>query len=153
MNKLGIDIGGVIITKIDPNSDTSFFSGAFLETPPEQEAFSTIRDLRERAFGDEIYIVSKCGPSVEKKTREWLEHHQFWEVTGVPSRNLHFCRTRAEKAPICEALGIQVFVDDRIDVLAHMKTVNTRILFGAVKCQSPYIAAPDWRSVNEVLLG
>lgn len=52
------------------------------------------------------------------------------EKTGlfefIPSDHLYFCILRSEKAPICEKLGVTHFVDDRTEVLSHMKSVPFR---------------------------
>ena len=126
---LGIDIGGVIIQPMDHDKDTSFLGENYLKTPAIEGAFAAIHDLGAGRFGADIHLVSKCGPRVERKSREWLDARGFFATTGVPSDNLHFCRERHEKAPICEKLGITHFVDDRLEVLSHMATVANLFLF------------------------
>jgi hypothetical protein len=83
---------------------------------------------RER-FGDRVHIVSKCGPTIQAKSKEWLSHRGFTEITGIPLERVHFCRTREEKAPICKRLRITHFIDDRYDVLSYAKTVPHCFLF------------------------
>ncbi|MBI2048098.1 MAG: hypothetical protein HYT27_03075, partial [Parcubacteria group bacterium] len=87
------------------------------------------RELVEGRFKDRVFIVSKCGPRVEKKTREWLAHHHFFERTGILREHVRFCRMRHHKAPLCHELGITHFVDDRLEVLGFMTTVPHRFLF------------------------
>ena len=153
MNKLGIDLGGVVIQKSHSEEDTSFFSSNYLNTPPVDYAFETIRALKENRYGDHIYVVSKCGADIEQKSREWLEHTSFYEKCGVSREKIRFCRTRAGKAPICEDLGIECFIDDRTDVLSHMTTVKTRILFAAEQSDDQrFLPAPNWLSVRSILL-
>ncbi|MGC1184369.1 MAG: hypothetical protein WBA31_04350 [Candidatus Dormiibacterota bacterium] len=125
---LGVDVGGVIIDRASEDSDTSFFGENYLLTPPVPGAFKELGDLTLR-FGRRVHVISKCGPSVEGKTRSWLRSHDFFEITGIPTDNLHFVRTREEKAPICEALGVTHFIDDRVDVLQSMTSVRNRVLF------------------------
>jgi hypothetical protein len=126
---LGVDVGGVLIDRIADNTDTSFFSTRFLETPAVIDAFGTIARLGRERFGDAVHLVSKCGPTTEEKTKLWLAHHRFAEITGVPLERVHFCRTREEKGPICAELGVTHFVDDRYDVLSYVTTVSRRYLF------------------------
>lgn len=153
MDKLGIDLGGVIITRAQSDGDTSFFTSDYLKTPPVDDAIEIIRELKQRRYGDHVYIVSKCGPEVERKSREWLDYLAFYNMSGISREHIHFCRTRPEKAPICEMLGVNCFIDDRIDVLSHMKSVTTRILFGAeTSHDSNFVAAPSWKSVKSILL-
>ncbi len=125
---LGVDIGGVLIDRVADGADTSFFSHRFLETPAVAYALDTLAKLRSR-FGERIHLVSKCGPSVQHKTLLWLAHHDFGARTGIALERVHFCRTRAEKAPICKRLDATHFVDDRYDVLSCLGTVPRLYLF------------------------
>jgi hypothetical protein len=135
---LGIDIGRVIIGPADDHgrADTSFLSGTpdrAMETPPAPGAFDAIAQLSE-AFDGAVWLVSKCGPSVQAKTRRWLEHWKFWTATGVAPDHLRFCLERRDKALHCRELGITHFIDDRIDVLTHLRgLVPALYLFGHQK--------------------
>lgn len=125
---LGVDIGGVIIDRANDNTDTSFFSDNYLRTTAVPEVFESLDDLRSR-FADRIHLVSKCGRNTQKKTLEWLLHNEFYARTGIAPDNIWFCRERSGKAPICERLGITHFVDDRLEILGSLKSVDTRYLF------------------------
>ena len=126
---LGIDVGGVIISRTNDNTDTSFFSDNYLNTRMVEGAVETITDLVARRFGQRVYIVSKCGPRTEAKTREYFAHHRIFERTGIPADHIRFCRMRKDKAPICAELGITHFIDDRLEVLAYLATVPHLFLF------------------------
>ncbi len=159
-DSIGIDIGGVIIKPAETEGDTSFFTNDYLETPMFEGAAETIRRLREERFGDEVHTVSKCGPRVQQKSLDWLEHHDFYARTGLKRRNVLFCRERKDKAPICKRLGISVFIDDRLDVLSHMRSVGTRIQFcGSQRARKSkgngsfeYLRCETWREVAHLLL-
>ncbi len=161
-HRLGIDFGRVIMGAAGPDgrADTSFLSGGedrAMQTAAEPAAFEVIRELALHLEG-RVWIVSKCGPRIERRTRRWLARHRFWEQTGVPSENLRFCRERREKRIHCRDLGITHFVDDRLDVLKHLRGLVPNLYwFGAetrVK-PSPGWVAPvaDWIDVRRVLLG
>ena len=158
-DSLGIDIGGVIITPARKAGDTSFFSSDYLATPPIEDAFETIAGLARLRFGAHVHLVSTCGPGVEAKTRAWLVHHGFHDITGVPAERLHFCRARADKAPICKRLGITHFIDDRLEVLGYLTTVPHRFLFQPNETEMARHAAHlrevrivrSWREVAEAL--
>jgi hypothetical protein len=126
---LGVDIGGVLIDRVADGTDTSFFSKRYLETPAVPDGFETLARLARERFGERVHIVSKCGPTIQAKSKEWLAHRRFTEITGVPLERVHFCRTREEKAPICKRLLVTHFIDDRYDVLSYVKTVPYRFLF------------------------
>ncbi|WP_350281357.1 hypothetical protein [Kribbella sp. HUAS MG21] len=124
MNRLGIDIGRVIIAGGSGAGDTSFSSGdaaAMLRTPAVPGAFDAIARLVP-LFG-ETWLVSKCGPRIQRRSLDWLRHHRFFERTGIPEDNVRFCLQRPEKAIHCAELGITHFVDDKPDVIAAITPV------------------------------
>lgn len=131
--KLGIDIGRVIISPSDGKGDTSFIQGAIedaLNTPPYDGMFEAVRRLVE-LFRGEVWLVSKCGPRIQDRTKRWLHHHRFFEKTGVPAGNLRFCLQRPQKADHCRELGLTHFIDDRLDVLEALRGVVPHLfLFG-----------------------
>ena len=129
IEKLGVDIGGVLIDRINDNTDTSFFGDNYLKTTTVPNAFESVKRLAAARFGDEVHLVSKCGPNIERKSREWLAHHDFHAETGVPPERMHFCRRRQDKAPICKSLGLTHFIDDRLEVLSYLKSVPHLFLF------------------------
>jgi hypothetical protein len=155
---LGFDIGRVIISPGDGPHDTSFLHGSeddAMRTPPYPGAFETIARLTEAVDG-RAFIVSKCGPNVERRSRRWLSHWNFHATTGIPAAHLHFCRKRHEKAIPCQRLGVGAFVDDRPDVLRHLEAiVPLRLLFGPQprgRTAPPgAIEARDWAAVGEIL--
>jgi hypothetical protein len=126
---LGVDIGGVIIGKVDDNTDTSFLSNIYLQTKAISGAFDALRQLVEKRFGKRVFLVSKCRRLGHDRTFRWLEYHCFYEATGIDPANVRVCRERSDKARICEELGITHFVDDRLEVLGHLTQVKNLYLF------------------------
>ena len=149
---LGVDIGRVIIHGDGP--DTSFIGGAeddAMRAPPMAGAFESLTRLCQR-FDGRVWLVSKCGPRVQERTRRWLDRHRFFQTTGIPYGQLRFCRERREKAPICKQLGVGLFVDDRLDVLAAMRDiVEHRFQFGASSAPEGIVAVPTWAAAEEAI--
>lgn len=149
--RFGIDVGGVITDRVNDRADTSFFSDNFLSTTAVGGAFDAIATIVRTLGRENVFVISKCGPAVQAKTGKWLEHHRFFDVTGMDPQNLHFCRTREEKTPICARLGITDFVDDRIDVLRFMDgVVARRFLFAPKPWSHPpggLTAVANWAEV------
>ncbi|MCP2322972.1 hypothetical protein HDA40_001479 [Hamadaea flava] len=141
---LGVDVGGVIVALAGREEDTSFFGTRPLETPATVGVFDALAKLTESPFGGRVHVVSKAGPKVEANTRAWLAHQDFFGRTGVDPGNVHFVRERRDKAPVCERLGITHFVDDRLDVLAYLATVDHRYLFTAGTAEGADGELPDW---------
>lgn len=151
---LGVDVGGVIVTLVDRDEDTSFFGSRPLETPSVTGVSEPLAALTVEPFATRVHLVSKAGPKVAANTRDWLTHHHFFDRTGIPAANLHFVRERADKAPVCQRLGVTHFVDDRLDVLAHLDTVEHRYLFlGGTGGQAPADGVPGWATVVDTWAG
>lgn len=129
---LGVDIGGVITDRINDGGDTSFFRDRYLEVTSVTGAFEALREL-ERCFEGRVFLVSKAGPRTEERTIHWLNHHRFHEQTKIPPSHVYYCRAREAKAPICEMLGVTHFVDDNLEVLSYLKTVEHQYLFNPIE--------------------
>lgn len=129
MDKIGIDIGGVIVLRVNDGSETSFFGDRFLENQPIEGAFEGIRRLVDERFGERVYLVSRCKEETQRRTLAWLEHYDFFKATGVKRENVRFCLERHEKDAVCAELGIDHFIDDHMDVLRQLPSVANRFLF------------------------
>ena len=154
---LGIDIGRVIISPVDESgADTQFLNGSEAEamaTPASPGALAAIADLWT-LFQGRVWIVSKCGPRVQARSRRWLVHHGFHTQTGVPQEHLRFCRERRDKAIHARQLGLTHFVDDRADVLRHLEgLVEHRFLFGPQRKAVPPWAVwvEDWAATQRAI--
>ena len=159
LEKLGVDIGGVIIDNHDGNADTSFMSKNFLSTPATANCFIELKKLNEGRFKDRVYLVSKCGPSVQSKTRKWLKHNNFHEITGITEDRVHYCLERRQKADISLQLGLTAFVDDRLEILGYLKHLDELFLFNPVESEvaenSQYLplvkVVRDWTELGRLL--
>lgn len=158
--KLGIDFGKVIMGPVlNGKADTTFLGGGFeqaMQTPPSEQAFEVIGRLVE-AFERNVWIISKCGPSVQNKTKAWLKCWDFYAKTGMRTDRLRFCLQRHEKAEICKELSITHFIDDRSDVLEPMQGIVQHLfLFGEqpdeLKIPQGIISVPNWIEAEKAIL-
>jgi hypothetical protein len=156
--RTGLDVGGVIIdATANDGTDTDIRGAGFMRASPVTGAYDAVREIVECYGADNVFIISKCGEVIEGRTRRWLTGNGFYTYTGFSPTNLYFCHTRAEKAPIAEALGLTDFVDDRQDVLEHMKgIVARRYLFGPqsdkIQDAGELIVVGDWIATVTSLL-
>jgi hypothetical protein len=154
--KLGIDIGKVIINgpAHPEGGDTAFFTGdtaRMLRTPAMPDAFETIARLVD-LFDGRVWLVSKCGERVERRTRQWLEHHDFAGRTGIPPDHVRFCRQRADKAIHCTELGITHFVDDTLEVHEALRGLVPHLyLFGHGTTEPWLRPTPTWAHAEEAI--
>lgn len=161
MNKqlrLGVDIGRVIIdgSSHPSGDDTAFFKGGLdnaLRTPPVADVFDVLPRLVQ-LFDHRVWLVSKCGVRVQQRTLAWLEHHDFYERTGIDSAAVRFCLTRPEKADHAKELGLTDFIDDRADVHQALDGVVDRCyLFGPQRQGGAdwMISTPTWAAVEAAI--
>jgi len=153
--RLGVDIGRVIIdgSSHPSGDDTAFFKGGLdnaLRTPPMAGVFGVLPRLVD-LFEHRVWLVSKCGDRVQQRTLAWLEHHDFYERTGITPTSVRFCRTRPEKADHAAELRLTDFIDDRADVHEALKGIVERCyLFGPQRRAAAgwMIATPTWTAVE-----
>jgi hypothetical protein len=124
---LGLDIGGVIIDVWQHGNDKTFFSDRYLDTPEIKQAFSSILKLRKH-FKD-IKYVSHCSDENRARFIGWLHAHDFYAATQSRFEDITYCLHRSDKAAICQKLNIDVFVDDRLEILSSLSSVGRRLLF------------------------
>jgi hypothetical protein len=152
---LGIDIGRVIMCPVhdDGQPDTSFLTGddaSALETPAAPGMFDVVPRLVE-AFGGRVWLVSKAGARIEALTRRWFARHDFFARTRMKEDQARFCRRREDKRAHAAALGLTHFIDDRADVLAHLRGLVPQLgLFGVQTAPPPDWVVPigDWFAVG-----
>ncbi len=157
--RLGIDIGLVIIDgpSHPDGGDTAFFQGdidALRRTPAMVGAFEMIPELVRR-FDRQVWLVSKCGPRVQERTRRWLEHHEFFARTGIDPAHLRFCLRRPEKAIHCREFAITHFIDDQPEVHGALKGLVTHLyLFGPQPKPAPQWLTPvlTWADASRAVL-
>ena len=128
--RIGIDIGRVIMAATDRSgrADTSFLQGSeanAMQTPPNEGAFSAIRELVARTNAN-VWLVSKAGPRIQNLTRKWLAHWDIFRKTGLPEEHVRFCLERRDKAAHARELRLSQFIDDRIDVHQHLRGIVPR---------------------------
>jgi len=160
VDTLGVDIGGVIISRINNGTDTSFFSNNYLKTTAVPGVFEALRRLVSERFKEQVYLVSKCGLETQRKSREWLQHQEFYKKTGIKPEHVEFCLKRRDKAAICEKLGVTHFIDDQLEVFSYLTAVPNKILFNPIELDiERYQSAYDqvkrvesWPEVEELLL-
>lgn len=118
---LGVDIGGVVIDRVSEDDESrTMGSTGYAGAATIDGALEAIGRLVRQRFHDRVWLISRCDEPRERVLSEWLERQNFFGSTGVPRRQVRFCRERHEKAIICKELGVTHFIDDRLEVLGHL---------------------------------
>ncbi|RFS85610.1 hypothetical protein D0T12_11380 [Actinomadura spongiicola] len=154
-HRLGVDFGRVIHGGLlaPGEEDTAFLGGSFeeaLASPATAGVYEVLPGLVE-AFDGRVWIISKCGDRVRRRTLAWLDHHDFYGRTGLRRGNVRFCRKRAEKAGHCRELGITHMIDDRLDVHRAIRDiVPYRYLFGLEPGPEWVRHLPNWAAAEVI---
>ena len=89
-------------------------------------SFRIIRALVNR--GDTVFIISKVTSEQKERAEQWLSDTDFFNQTGVNPQNVYFCFDRRDKALFVKALDIQIMIDDRAEVMAHLSPLVVKFL-------------------------
>lgn len=127
--RIGLDVGGVIMKALPGQNVAAFTDQQIVAIPEVKGAIKAVAALVKKYGNENIFIISKCREVTEAVILRWMEAHRFFEITGFNKKNLRFCRDRADKAPIAREWRLTDFVDDRPNVLVHMKGVERLYLF------------------------
>mmetsp|Transcript_40688 Transcript_40688/g.85480 ORF Transcript_40688/g.85480 Transcript_40688/m.85480 type:complete len:166 (-) Transcript_40688:430-927(-) len=109
--RVGIDFGETI--------------GKIEEEEPLPLAFEMVRHLVGKFDAENVFIVSKAGPDMERKTLAWLERTGFHSQTRFLKENVIFVREYHEKADVVRSLGINIFLDDSVKVVRSLSAIST----------------------------
>ena len=129
--RVGLDFGGVIVPKGKSRAgEDTALEGSEGCGHAQKGAFEDIQRIVAACDG-RVWIVSKAGPRMQARTRQWLASADFWARTGMVTGRVRFCLEREEKAQLCSELGITHFVDDRVHVMQILRPVVPHLyLFG-----------------------
>ena len=123
--KVGIDIGGTLRNTRPSTDDVA----EFLTGPPNIGALDAASWIISKVNRDNVYIICRCSKESEVAVETWLEVYGFINA-GLKRENVYFCRQWSEKTHLAKRLGLDVFIDDVIDVLDPMQHIVThRMLF------------------------
>jgi hypothetical protein len=89
-------------------------------------SFETIRKLVKR--GDTVYFISKCNSSQKAEVEQWIKEVDLFKQTNTNPENLYFCFERKDKSLFVKALDIQIMIDDRTEVMAHLNPMVVKVL-------------------------
>ena len=124
-----------------------------LATPEVPGAVAAIARLVIR-FNAQVWLVSKCGPRIQARTRRWLDAHDFYRRTRLAPDHLRFCRTRRDKRLHCQDLALTHFVDDDPQVHAAIHdTIDHQYFFGPQRRPVPDYGqhTPTWTDAEHLI--
>ena len=88
--RLDVDIGNVIINlRHADKEDGKFYEEIYSTIPAVTEAMESLRELADKRFGTNVFLLSKCTAEAEEKIRAWLRDNHFYDRVGVNATNVH----------------------------------------------------------------
>lgn len=149
--RVGFDVGGVIVPAATGGDEDTLLGDSFASLLPVEGCVELLAALVLLHGPDSVFIVSKAGDRVKRNTLKWISQVQLLQRTGMLACNVHFVTERSHKAPLCAKLGVNVFVDDHLSVLAAFSASSTcRVYFkdaALVESSNVLFYNPDVRHV------
>ena len=139
---IGCDIGGVV--KNHTNDEP--FEGA-IESVTRLSEDSSVRFI----------FISKCRDHYQEKTTNWLQQYNLSHIEK------HYCLEYEEKVKICHDNGVNVMIDDRMQVLRNFPDTVIKIwvcsdpkkIEGARRFQPEFInsvrIAANWQEILDLI--
>ena len=142
--RIGFDVGGVIVPAAAGGDEDTLLGESFKNLLPSAGCVELLAALVQRHGQDAVAIVSKAGDRVKTNTLAWMKHVGFLAATGMAAASVHFVTERSHKAPLCARLGVNVFVDDHLSVLASFGGDTLLVYFKpAAQCERSNILFYD----------
>ena len=128
MDKIGIDLGNVIIDHIVFGTTTEyFFSGDYNLIPAVKDSLFSLAQLNQNRFRDNVFVIYNATDIADTKIISWLESHYFFSTTGIEVNKIIRIKDGRDKLSTCIENEINYFVDDRLEVLGilypHVKNL------------------------------
>lgn len=119
--RIGIDFGGVL----SAHSRNSTRSKEHISTTINiDSAVESLVNLRE-FYECELYLISYCGLARARATKEEVDKLGVFTET-------YFTKTKLLKNNVCRHLGIDVFIDDTLEVCINVRknsSPNTHVIW------------------------
>lgn len=155
MKKIGIDVGNVIFLRDQKDLVKIKASGKKAKALEQKRqrllpiciegALETIARLSTQY---ELFIISYCQESMESKSRSALRAYGIDQ--WIDEKRWVFVRDRADKAQVCLENAIDYMIDDKEEVLAHVRKGSPRtktILFDRLTSAKARDSV-SWRTVE-----
>ncbi len=140
--KIGVDYGGVCSMHDAKHEDETFSGEVGINI---DGCLTALHQLK--AMGHTLVLVSFCGARRARETRK------YFATLGDqnPFSDMYFVKKRGYKGDVCKKLGLDMLIDDRLDILQNIKPTWT-LHFGGHPSDAgskfkPKFYAKDWAAV------
>jgi len=95
--------------------------------------------------GTDIFIISRRTPSSREYALDWITKHL---CDSVSPQKVFFTERDEDKDGVCASLGVQIFLDNKQEVLRHIALARTfPVLFDCFDTEkdAPFTRVRNWR--------
>lgn len=92
---------------------------------PIPDSFKIIKMIVAKHKKENVFIVSKARLEMQTKIKNWLDLHDFYQLTGFDSSNLIFVENYEDKRTIIIEKKIDVFIDDTFKVIKSIMDLES----------------------------
>jgi hypothetical protein len=143
---IGIDFGGVLSVH---DAEGAEHRNTAINIPGGVEALEKLKDA-----GHDLYLISFCGKSRAVETSNSIESNGCSKFFTEQ----YYVKKKEYKNDICLKLGCHFMVDDRVEILDHIRKYNPTIktiLFGDAngnnELETDHQKASNWDQVIEII--
>lgn len=111
---IGIDYGGVCSIHDSKHEDESFKGEVGINMD------GCLESLQRLSKKHKLVLISFCGLSRARETKKYLS-----TLSVNPFSEVYFVKKRPNKQKICEFVGADIMIDDRLDILEVIKNTKT----------------------------
>jgi 5'(3')-deoxyribonucleotidase len=108
--KIGIDLGRCLV-----DHETK---------QPSKNSLEVLNRLKEN---HELFIISRVNDEQRKRSIKFLTEYGIYDI--IPPQNVYYCFERRDKAFFADGLKLNLFIDDRPEVLSYMSDNIHKIVF------------------------
>lgn len=142
---IGIDYGGVCSMHDYKHEDDTFNGEVGINV---ENCMESLRELK--SLGHKLVLISFCGARRARETQKY-----FYKLPENPFSEVYFVKKRPSKQKICEFVGADVMIDDRLDILKviqNTKTLHFKSHASDADCKyTPDYEAKNWQEVVEII--
>lgn len=121
MEKIGIDLGNVIIDHVGFGTTAEYFAtGDYNLIPPVKDSLFALSQLNKKKFENNVFVIYNATDIADNKIISWLNSHNFFYITGIEANKVIRSKKGRDKLQACIENEINYFVDDRLEVLGNL---------------------------------
>lgn len=107
--------------------------------------------LKQLSKDHQLFIISRRGKGGSTSARAWLKKYKIFEI--IQKKNIIFVEKAIDKNLWCKKLKIQIYIDDKVEVLNLLSAVPQKIFYNPQKAKhnKKYLEISSWQEFPGLL--